>query len=76
MNDGRTPLEHALGDGEDFELAFAVAVEDGWKLIETQPVAGVTLTKIGEFVVENRLWIEENGMRRVLSSSGYVHALE
>ena len=24
MNDGRSPLEHALGDGEDFELAFAV----------------------------------------------------
>src|SRR5262249_22444807 len=22
MSDGRTPLEHALGDGEDFELVF------------------------------------------------------
>ncbi len=40
MNDGRSPLEHALGDGEDFELAFAVAPEDGRKLVETQPVAG------------------------------------
>ena len=76
MKDGRTPLEHALGDGEDFELAFAVGPEDGRKLVEAQPVAGVTLTKIGEFVMENGLWIEENRMRRVLSSSGYVHALE
>ncbi len=47
MNDGRTPLEHALGDGEDFELAFAVAPEDGRRLAETQPVAGVTLIRVG-----------------------------
>ena len=76
MTDGRSALEHALGDGEDFELAFAVAAEDGRKLVETQPVAGVTLTRIGEFVAEKGLWIEENGMRRTLSPCGYVHALE
>src|SRR5262249_46704657 len=33
MNDGKTPLEHALGDGEDFELAFAVSPEDGARLL-------------------------------------------
>jgi thiamine-monophosphate kinase len=76
MNDGRTALEHALGDGEDFELVFAVAPEDGLKLVETQPVAGVTLTKIGEFVVEKGLWIEENGVQRALTPTGYVHAIE
>jgi thiamine-monophosphate kinase len=76
MSDGRTPLEHALGDGEDFELAFAVAAEDGRKLVETQPIAGVTLTRIGEFVVEKGLWIEENGVRQILTPNGYVHALD
>ncbi len=28
MTDGRSPLEHALGDGEDFELVFAVSPAD------------------------------------------------
>jgi thiamine-monophosphate kinase len=76
MNDGRTALEHALGDGEDFELVFAVAPEDGRKLVETQLVSGVTLTKIGEFVVEKGLWLEENGVQRALAPIGYVHAIE
>jgi thiamine-monophosphate kinase len=74
VNDGRTPLEHALGDGEDFELAFAVAPEDGHALLKTQPIAGVTLAHIGEFVNAG-LWLEENGERRALPSTGYVHEL-
>jgi thiamine-monophosphate kinase len=76
MKDGRTPLEHALGDGEDFELVFAVTAEDGRRLVEIQPVAGVTLTRIGEVVVEKGLWIEENGVRRPLPPTGYVHAID
>ena len=31
--DGRSPLEHALSDGEDFELLFSVPVDDGRKLV-------------------------------------------
>ena len=76
MTDGRSPLEHALGDGEDFELAFAVAAEDGRKLVETQPVPGVTLVRIGEFVAEKGLWVVERGTRRPLPPRGYVHALD
>ncbi|HEX4591947.1 MAG TPA: thiamine-phosphate kinase, partial [Gemmataceae bacterium] len=57
IDDGRPPLEHALGDGEDFELVFALAAEDGRQLIETQPVGGITLTAIGE-CVESGLWLE------------------
>src|SRR5262249_10341544 len=34
LSDGRSPLEHALSDGEDFELLFAVAPEDGRRLAE------------------------------------------
>ncbi|HEX4589204.1 MAG TPA: thiamine-phosphate kinase, partial [Gemmataceae bacterium] len=48
MNDGRSPLDHALSDGEDFELVFAVSPADGRRLVETQPVDGITLTAIGE----------------------------
>ena len=75
MNDGRSPLEHALGDGEDFELVFAVAPVDGRKVIETQPVASVTLSWIGEIVAEKGLWLSESGVRGVLAPSGYVHAM-
>jgi thiamine-monophosphate kinase len=75
MNDGRPPLEHALGDGEDFELVFAVSPEDGRRLVETQPVPGVTLSVIGECVAEG-LWLEEQGARRPLAPRGYVHELE
>ncbi len=75
MDDGRTPLEHGLGDGEDFELVFAVSPVDGRRLTETQPITGVVLTHIGE-VVEHGLWLEQNGQRRPLEARGYVHILE
>jgi thiamine-monophosphate kinase len=73
MDDGRPPLEHALGDGEDFELVFAVAPEDARRLLATQPVPGLTLVEIGECLAGG-LWLEEGGQRRPLPPSGYVHA--
>jgi thiamine-monophosphate kinase len=75
MADGKTPLEHALGDGEDFELAFAVAPEDGRRLLAEQPAGGTRLTCLGEFV-ETGLWLEQDGRRRPLPPTGYVHTLE
>jgi thiamine-monophosphate kinase len=75
LGDGRSPLEHALGDGEDFELVFAVAPADARALLQAQPVPGVTLAHIGE-CVEQGLWLEEQGQRRPLPPAGYVHALE
>jgi thiamine-monophosphate kinase len=75
MADAKTPLEHALGDGEDFELAFAVAPEEGRSLLARQPISGITLSVIGECVAEG-LWLEEGGARRALEAAGYVHALE
>ncbi len=74
LNDGRPPLEHALGDGEDFELVFAVAPDDAARLVREQPVPGITLAAIGE-CVESGLWIEEGGRRRPLEPTGYVHSL-
>jgi thiamine-monophosphate kinase len=75
MKDSRSPLEHALGDGEDFELAFAVSAEDGKKLVESQPVAGITLIHIGECIADGGLYLEEQGKRRALQPLGYVHSL-
>ena len=66
MDDGRSPLDHALGDGEDFELVFAVSAADGRRLIETQPIVGITLTAIGE-CVEAGLWLRD---RRRAATAG------
>jgi thiamine-monophosphate kinase len=75
MADAKTPLEHALGDGEDFELVFAVTPEDGRSLLARQPISGITLAAIGECVAGG-LWLEESDARRALEAAGYVHALE
>lgn len=47
--DGRLPLDHALGDGEDFELLFTVSPDDGRRLIASPPFA-TPITHIGEIV--------------------------
>jgi thiamine-monophosphate kinase len=72
MNDDRTPLEHALGDGEDFELVLAVSADDARTLLAMQPIPGITLTAIGT-CVEEGLWLQEASQRRPLPPLGYVH---
>lgn len=47
--DGRSPLEHALGDGEDFELLFTLSPADAKNLLGAPPIA-TRLTHIGEIV--------------------------
>jgi thiamine-monophosphate kinase len=69
---GKPPLDHALGDGEDFELVFTVSPADGARLLRERPVPG--LTKIGECVAAG-LWLAENGHRRPLAPAGWVHPL-
>ena len=73
VNDGHQPLEHALGDGEDFELAFAVTPDDGERLLRTQPIAGITLHHVGTFSAEAGLTLVEQGRVRSLAPTGYVH---
>jgi thiamine-monophosphate kinase len=75
MKDGKSPLEHALGDGEDFELAFAVRPDEGERLVREQPVPGVTLAKVGECVAARGLWLEEKGQRREIAALGWVHEM-
>lgn len=70
-NSGKTPLEHALGDGEDFELAFAVSAGDGAKLLKESPVP---VWKIGECEAQG-YWIVEGGKRRPIQPTGWVHKL-
>ena len=75
--DGRTPFDHALSDGEDFELILAVAPDDAAKLISEQPVAPLKLTDIGEFVAEPGLWqITAGGNREPLEPRGWEHRFD
>jgi len=58
---GRTPLQHALGDGEDFELMFAAA-----------PGQGIPYPRIG-IVVERGFTIVSDGIESALEPTGWKH---
>ena len=73
MGDAKSPLEHALGDGEDFELAFAVSASDGQRMLATQPIPGITLAHAGVFVDEKALFLDESGSRRRIEPRGFAH---
>jgi thiamine-monophosphate kinase len=74
--DGRTPLDHALADGEDFELVMALAPEAaraavarGIDLPHAPP-----LTIIGEVIADRGLFLRQpDGARAPLAPRGYVH---
>jgi thiamine-monophosphate kinase len=68
-----TPLEHALGDGEDFELLLATTPAEARRMIGEQPL-DVPLTIIGQFVAEAGLWqIDAAGRRAPLAPRGWQH---
>jgi thiamine-monophosphate kinase len=73
--DGRTPLNHALSDGEDFELILAAAPDVAERLLAEQPLDGVHLTDIGCFTTELGLWqIGPDGQRTPLPPTGFEHS--
>lgn len=72
-NDDRSALDHALGDGEDFELILAVPPDAASELIARQELA-CGLNEIGRFVPERGLWlVDESGARRPLVPQGFTH---
>jgi thiamine-monophosphate kinase len=72
--DGRSPLDHALSDGEDFELVFTVSMGEATRLLRDQPVPGITLHRIGK-IVEDGYWLERAGNREKLEPAGYEHRM-
>jgi thiamine-monophosphate kinase len=72
-SDGRTPLEHALADGEDFELCFAVSPADGERLMIDAPIA-LKLSHIGTITAErNCELVAADGTRSPLARCGWEH---
>jgi thiamine-monophosphate kinase len=71
----KSPLEHALGDGEDFELLFTVSEEDGRRLL-ANPLFQTPLAHIGDITAEQtcRL-IHPDGQTSPLDRVGWVHRI-
>ena len=74
-DDDRSPLHHALSDGEDFELLFTTPPADVDRLLHEQPLAdlGVPLTRIGVITQEPGVRLRQSGVERPFEPSGYVH---
>lgn len=76
LADGSTPLEHALGDGEDFELILAVPPDQTEKMLAERAV-NIPLTVIGEVIAEPGLWRrDDRGGRTALKPQGYQHRFD
>ena len=76
--DGRTPLDHALADGEDFELVLALPADAARRLAAEAPAAlGCAVTVIGEVVAGHGLLARQPaGGREPLSPRGFLHAFD
>ena len=73
---GRSPLEHALQDGEDFELLFTLAPEHAQRLLEHPPLPELTPIGICLPDLPPTLWLETpDGHRRPLPPRGWCHPL-
>ncbi len=69
----QSALDHALGDGEDFELILAVPADEAERLLADQPL-DVPLSRIGQFIDEPGLWqIASTTGRQPLVPRGYQH---
>ena len=70
--DGSTALDHALGDGEDFELILVVEPESARKLLANSKLP-VPLTAIGHTQAGSGLWQLQNGQKVPFVPRGYQH---
>ena len=75
-NDGRNPLDHALCDGEDFELVMAMPKEAARAAVAH--AAGLPnatpLTIIGEVIEGHGLFLQQpDGSRLPITPRGYIH---
>jgi thiamine-monophosphate kinase len=70
---GRTPLWHALSDGEDYELLLAVPRADAPVALAVARRRGFALTHVGEFTKRRGLWLESQGHREMLQPAGHVN---
>lgn len=70
---GRTPLWHALNDGEDYELLFCALPEQVEELAEAG-LDGTPVTLVGEIAGRGQSWLSmPDGRREPLQPGGWEH---
>ena len=71
--DKKSSRDHALGDGEDFELILAVPPAEAERILRDQPLE-LPIAGIGELVDMPGLWgLDLAGQRVPLDPQGYQH---
>jgi thiamine-monophosphate kinase len=71
--DGRTPLDHALADGEDFELCLTLSPNDARRALDSPP-SGVSLHQIGTVVEHPGLALRfPDGRIEPIRAAGFDH---
>ena len=71
--DGKSALDHALSDGEDFELVLAVPADVAEKILAEQPL-DIPITRVGQLVETPGLWQQsEAGKPIPLTPRGFEH---
>jgi thiamine-monophosphate kinase len=66
-------LQHALGDGQDFELLLAVSPTMAQSILRDRPI-DCQITHVGELIAEPGLWQQQSdGCRSPLEASGWRH---
>jgi len=78
-DDGRSPLDHALADGEDFELILAMPPDSARALVAAAgtPPFDLPITIIGDVEAGSGLvGIDPQGRRSPLEPRGYLHAFD
>lgn len=66
-------LQHALGDGQDFELLFAAPPDMAQRILREKPV-DCAVTHVGELIAELGLWQQDSGgTRRPMEPTGWRH---
>jgi thiamine-monophosphate kinase len=72
-DDGRPPLDHALHDGEDFELCIVASPDDARRLL-AHPPEPARLVRVGEITSEPGLRLRgADGTIAVLQPRGFDH---
>lgn len=74
QSSGKSGVQHALSDGEDFELLLAIAPADYGRLVEL--VGPEYAIRCGVFTSRTGLWSRDGAKIRQMTSSGYIHGSE
>lgn len=75
-DDGRSALDHALYDGEDYELLFTIPPDkQNFVLPKWLPVFDIPCTVIGMITKQTGVLecVDDKGEGRIITGSGFVH---